>query len=568
MISKRESAPKHHKMMVGSAVQWVRAVLGAITVEPVMLVDGACKEAMLIYTENVQMNKICSVKLGYSPEVCANLTAHPQESVNVQREFSLFAFYNSILMSIPPLIFILFMGAWSDKYGRKIPLLVTMCGHIIYAAGYLVSHWQTTWPVELLYPITFFEALGGANVGILSATTSYISDITNEKQRTSRMIVANSLWYLGGPVGTLVAAVMIKHVGYHLPLAMVLLIYAVATVYIVVYVKESHGPFAEKNSHAQESSAPQKVTAAKMLMDLFNWRRVVESFKTALKRRDGNLRAILITIIIANSLRRMARGFFMYQFVRHVLHWDASDYGYWISYRNLLAALGSLFLVPLCSKILHIKDTLLIIIGALSIVSEYVCYGLVGSAAQTFLMWLGPVVSIISNAYIIAFRSMSTKMVTSQEKGRISAVMAALNGLMPMAGYAVYSPIYYYTVDTFPGTQFFFGASLNFTIMIAFIGIEVSKAAVIHTNDDAEKGKKDNTSTSVPDEPKLKLPVTLTPLSRSASLPSGRCASWIPKGSRQPPSRNEATGWYSNALTDSELTASEVGGSYPTKTSK
>ena len=47
--------------------------------------------------------------------------------------------------------------------------------------------------------------------------------------------------------------------------------------------------------------------------------------------------------------------------------------------------------------------------------------------------------------------------------------MAALNGLMPMAGYAVYSPIYYYTVDTFPATQFFFGASLNLTIMIAFM---------------------------------------------------------------------------------------------------
>ena len=53
--------------------------------------------------------------------------------------------------------------------------------------------------------------------------------------------------------------------------------------------------------------------------------------------------------------------------------------------------------------------------------------------------------------------------------GRISAVMAALNGLMPMAGYAVYSPIYYYTVDTFPATQFFFGSSLNLMIMIAFM---------------------------------------------------------------------------------------------------
>lgn len=55
--------------MVETAVAWMRTVLGSITVEPVMLVDGAGKEAMLIYTENVQMNKICTAKLGYPPEV-------------------------------------------------------------------------------------------------------------------------------------------------------------------------------------------------------------------------------------------------------------------------------------------------------------------------------------------------------------------------------------------------------------------------------------------------------------------------------------------------------------------
>lgn len=187
-----------------------------------------------------------------------------------------------------------------------------MAGHMIYAVGYLLSHWQTTWPVEILYPITLLEALGGANVGILSATTSYIGDITSEKQRTSRMIIANSFWYLGGPVGTLVAAVMIKHSGYHLPLAMVFLAYAAATIFIIFYVKESHGPLAKKKSEGQESvsqgSAPQNVTVGKMVRDLFNWRRVVESFKTALKKREGNTRAILIVVILANSIRRMARG--------------------------------------------------------------------------------------------------------------------------------------------------------------------------------------------------------------------------------------------------------------------
>lgn len=56
-------------MMMEPEVAVMRDVLGSITVEPVMLVDGACKEAMLIYTENVQMNKICTTKLGYPPEV-------------------------------------------------------------------------------------------------------------------------------------------------------------------------------------------------------------------------------------------------------------------------------------------------------------------------------------------------------------------------------------------------------------------------------------------------------------------------------------------------------------------
>ena len=98
----------------------------------------------------------------------------------------------------------------------------------------------------------------------------------------------------------------------------------------------------------------------------------------------------------------------------------------------------------------------------------------------------------------------------------------------------------------------------------------MSRTSFIHSNDadDTEKGKVNKTSTNVTDVVKMKFPVSLTKLSRSASLPSGRCVACIPKGSRILPSGKEANGCYSNALTDSELTASEVGGCYPTKTSK
>ncbi|XP_069180626.1 lysosomal proton-coupled steroid conjugate and bile acid symporter SLC46A3 [Procambarus clarkii] len=474
----------------------IMTALRAITVEPVMLVDGACKEAMLLFIENVQMNKICSVNLGLPSHVCANLSAHPEESVRVQREFSVFTFYNSIILSVLPLVFVLFMGAWSDKYGRKIPLLMTVVGHAFFSGGYLLANWQTSWPVEVIYFVTFLEALGGANVGLLSSTVSYISDVSKEAQRTSRISTANSMWFLGAPIGTLVGALIIKYSGYNMALGLVLLAYVFLTLYVVVFIKESHGPFAKKELQARgsikdESSLQAKdVTVTTMVADFFNWRRVVESFKTAFMKREGNDRIVLMAVIAANMIRRMARGFFMYMFVRRALHWDATYYGYWITYRNLLAALGSLFLVPVLTRLLSFTDISLVVVGTLSMIGEYVCYGLVGGPPQAFLMWLGPLASLISNAMVISFRSMSTKLVSGKEKGRINAVMCALNSLMPMMGYAVYSPLYYNTVDTFPAAQFFFAASLNVIIMVTFILLQLMNHDTPDDTKDLEAGPK------------------------------------------------------------------------------
>nr|XP_045619011.1 proton-coupled folate transporter-like [Procambarus clarkii] len=504
----------------------IMTALRAITVEPVMLVDGACKEAMLLFIENVQMNKICSVNLGLPSHVCANLSAHPEESVRVQREFSVFTFYNSIILSVLPLVFVLFMGAWSDKYGRKIPILMTLAGHVLYAGGYLLANWQTSWPVEVIYFVTFLEALGGANAGLLSSTISYISDISKEAQRTSRISTANSVWFLGGPIGTLIGALIIKYSGYDLALGLVLIAYFLTALYVVVFIKESHGPFAKKELQAQgsikdaSSLQAKDVTVTTMVVDFFNWRRVVESFKTAFKKREGNDRIVLMAVMAANMIRRMARGFFMYMFLRRALHWDATYYGYWITYRNLLAALGSLFLVPFLTRLLSFTDASLVVVGTLSMIGEYVCYGLVSGPPQAFLMWLGPPAGLISNAMVISFKSMSTKLVGSKEKGRINAVMAALNGLMPMMGYAVYSPLYYNTVDTFPAAQFFFAASLNVIIMVTFILLQVISQSSSYSATDLEAGAK-TTDEGIYGFLKQRSAVTLKSIARTLSGPGG-----------------------------------------------
>lgn len=47
----------------------------------------------------------------------------------------------------------------------------------------------------------------------------------------------------------------------------------------------------------------------------------------------------------------------MYMFVRRALQWEATDYGYWVTYRNLLAALGEFQYYAVKRKCLNIvKD--------------------------------------------------------------------------------------------------------------------------------------------------------------------------------------------------------------------
>lgn len=82
--------------------------------------------------------------------------------------------------------------------------------------------------------------------------------------------------------------------------------------------------------------------------------------------------------------------------------------------------------MPLLTRKLAFSDTSLVVLGAGSLILEYLFYGLTGGVNEAFLMWLGPPAGLVSNACVIAFKSMATKLVTSQEKGEIRIVFMSL----------------------------------------------------------------------------------------------------------------------------------------------
>ncbi|XP_063600730.1 proton-coupled folate transporter-like [Penaeus indicus] len=471
---------------------WARVatLLRSVTVEPLMLLDGVAFCNMQVYMENLQMDRVCRVSAGLGAEVCGSLKAHPQASVEVQRRFSVFAFYNGVIAAALPLFFILFMGAWSDKYGRKVPLAAVQLGHCLHAAGYLLVALVPSWPPEVLLLVTLLDTLGGGAVSFLTAANAYVGDVSSEEARTSRVGLANSLWFLGGPIGTLMGTYIYSYGGYLYLFATSLALSALAVSYVVAFLPESHGPFARrpaaqspppKELEAAESEADgrearpaaaadaagARATAAQMARDFFSPRRIVDSFRSTLRRREGNTRALILVLIFTSLLRRVTRSPFVFAFTRHALGWEATDYSFWVTYKNVIATAGSLMAVPLLSGRLGVSDNALAMVGATSGALEYVAYGCV-STSQSILIWIAPVSALLLNSCNIAQRAMMTKFVFSDELGKVSAVLGALDGLMPMVNYALYTAVYHATVSVFPAAHFFLGASASALMMVFF----------------------------------------------------------------------------------------------------
>ncbi|KAK3859447.1 hypothetical protein Pcinc_034446 [Petrolisthes cinctipes] len=61
-----------------------------------------------------------------------------------------------------------------------------------------------------------------------------------------------------------------------------------------------------------------------------------------------------------------------------------------------------------------------------------------------------------------------TKFVTTDEIGKVSAVLGALDGTMPMLNSAVYTAVYHTSVSTFPSAHFFMGAAASFLMILFF----------------------------------------------------------------------------------------------------
>lgn len=94
------------------------------------------------------------------------------------------------------------MGSWSDRRGRKLPLLIGSIGKLYYSCMIILIASQDTWPVEyVIYIATLPMTITGADVAIFAAAYAYISDVSKQENRTLRVTILEVCYLATMPTG-------------------------------------------------------------------------------------------------------------------------------------------------------------------------------------------------------------------------------------------------------------------------------------------------------------------------------------------------------------------------------
>ncbi|KAK9873132.1 hypothetical protein WA026_021367 [Henosepilachna vigintioctopunctata] len=83
--------------------------------------------------------------------------------------------------------------------------------------------------------------------------------------------------------------------------------------------------------------------------------------------------------------------------------------------------------------------------------------------------FLGIFVDFFRMTSYVGMRSMMSKIVPPNELGQSNSVFGLCEAIMPLIFGPIYTMIYKYTIDIFPGTFYFFTVTIKFTGLCLFI---------------------------------------------------------------------------------------------------
>uniref|UniRef100_A0A1B0B241 Major facilitator superfamily (MFS) profile domain-containing protein n=1 Tax=Glossina palpalis gambiensis TaxID=67801 RepID=A0A1B0B241_9MUSC len=418
--------------------------------------------------QNILLYQTCVYVYKYNISDCQPLLGVQRESAEVQHiETQIQPYVVRILMaislleSIIPAIVSLFIGPWSDKYGRR-PILLT------------------TFSVP--------SVMSGGTCALITGIYCYISDVAKAKSRALRMVLNEASLCAGMMIGNVLTGYIYEATNAFTVFSISSTLLFLALLYVYAFVVESLKP--EQIMTAGNSK----------IREFFRLDLVKDLVQTCTKRRPNYDRIIIWLTMMALTLALFVMAGddnVSYLFVRNQFQWTLKDYTVFNATRIIVQIMGSIIGMYFLRKAsftelengfslyfnfyfsFYVKMFQFSIVG-MTLISLASCVFESTVRATAIYWWelyLGLTLGLMRGVMGPMSRAILSHVAPATEVGKIYALTTSLESLSPLISSPLYTIVYNATLSFYPGAFNFLSAGLYllcYTFIAIIYGIQKS----------------------------------------------------------------------------------------------
>ncbi|KAF5308139.1 hypothetical protein FQR65_LT06318 [Abscondita terminalis] len=407
----------------------------------------------LIYTS-------CYVTLGHNESLCALLGTENDnnETDKLEKEVQPLAAKISATSTVIDTIFepllCFFLGSWSDRFGRKPVMLLSI-------AGYGTSHFIKGVVSAIPYISPWFMVLASVPTGMtgglsatIAATICYIADTTQNKARGIKLYVFEGMIAFATVTATLTCAPALRALGYTAVYSIAFLCAVLAWVYVFFWLPES----------VQNPETENKFRS------LFNFKLLGKTIRTLIKPRSYYGRSIVLGALVILGLgvfSFLGLSSVLYLYLRNKFSWSLEECTYFTCIMTVVSVVAGTITLTLCYKCLRFSEVGMLLLSCSASLSSYL---FLGFAKNKFQIYLAKSFDSLNSTINPMIRTVLSKTVEAEDIGKIFSIVISIELIFGLIGNLTYTFIYNNTLITFPAAFHFFTAGV-YAIDIIIVGV-------------------------------------------------------------------------------------------------
>ncbi|TDP50973.1 DHA1 family tetracycline resistance protein-like MFS transporter [Bacteriovorax stolpii] len=339
--------------------------------------------------------------------------------------------YSFMLFFASPLL-----GSLSDRFGRRPVLLIALCGS---GLDYLLMAFAPN--LTILFIGRVISGLTGASITVAS---SYIADVSTDKNRTQNFGMIGAAFGLGFVIGPAIGGI-IGSFGHNWPFILAAIMSLTNFIFGLFVLPESL-PAEKRKTRIDKSQL-----------------NPIRSVITAMFYSPA---AILIWAFFLTNLAGQSHPSIWALFTHYKFQWNSMEIGISLTVVGIAFGLGQGFTTRIVTpKIGELKS---VIYGLIVLVANFLLYALV---TKSWMLYAATSLLLFTSIVMPSLQSMITKGTPSEEQGELQGTLVAITSLTSIIGPLVYTGLFSFFTkkDHYPLPGAPYIAAAAFTLVCLFL---------------------------------------------------------------------------------------------------